>query len=43
MDEELDYHCSECGVQISEWMLRDVDGVTNDTCLNCAIKSSLML
>jgi predicted SprT family Zn-dependent metalloprotease len=42
MEEELDYHCSECGIQISEWMLRDVDGVTVDTCLNCAIKTSLM-
>lgn len=43
MEEELDCHCSECGIQISEWMLRDVDGVTIDTCLNCAIKTSLMM
>lgn len=42
MEEELDYHCSECGIEISEWMIRDVDGVTIDTCLNCAIKTSLM-
>lgn len=42
MEEELEYHCSECGVQISEWMIRDIDGITNDTCLNCAIKLSLI-